>query len=199
MERFTTNKDVQEMGMYELAHNCCYYKEGNARYRDFEMDMDTRDFARNLMTTLTNEDMPLDDELFDEEIMENLMNDPFSNVKGLIALFYRNLWAMAELREKLKEYEDAEEDGLLLRLPCRVGDTLYMPWEYDERMGVAVMAVYKICINEHGFFVETDLDSDDDGFLEEYNYGEFSFSDFGKTVFLTKAEAEQALAKMKEV
>ena len=26
---------------------------------------------------------------------------------------------------KLKDYEDAEEQGLLLRLPCKVGDTLY--------------------------------------------------------------------------
>lgn len=28
MERLTTNKDVSEMGMYELAHNSCYYKDG---------------------------------------------------------------------------------------------------------------------------------------------------------------------------
>lgn len=26
---------------------------------------------------------------------------------------------------KLKAYEDAEEQGLLLRLPCKVGDTVY--------------------------------------------------------------------------
>lgn len=27
--------------------------------------------------------------------------------------------------QKLADYEDAEEQGLLLRLPCKVGDTLY--------------------------------------------------------------------------
>ena len=27
--------------------------------------------------------------------------------------------------EKLREYEDSEEQGLLLRLPCKVGDTVY--------------------------------------------------------------------------
>ena len=27
--------------------------------------------------------------------------------------------------EKLGEYEDAEEQGLLLRLPCKVGDTIW--------------------------------------------------------------------------
>ena len=29
---------------------------------------------------------------------------------------------------KLKEYEDLEEQGLLIRLPCKVGDTV---WEVD--------------------------------------------------------------------
>ena len=27
---------------------------------------------------------------------------------------------------KLKDYEDAEEQGLLLRLPCKVGDNIYI-------------------------------------------------------------------------
>ena len=30
-----------------------------------------------------------------------------------------------KLAKKLAEYEDLEEQGLLLRLPCKVGDTLY--------------------------------------------------------------------------
>lgn len=30
-----------------------------------------------------------------------------------------------KLAEKLKEYEDAEEQGLLLRLPCKVGTDVY--------------------------------------------------------------------------
>jgi len=53
------------------------------------------------------------------------------------------MWAMADLREKLKRDEDAEEQGLLLRLPCKVGDTVWVvtsPFnvfddiEYDENM-----------------------------------------------------------------
>ena len=31
------------------------------------------------------------------------------------------------LAEKLAEYEDLEEQGLLLKLPCKVGDTIYRP------------------------------------------------------------------------
>lgn len=29
--------------------------------------------------------------------------------------------------EKLATYEDLEEQGLLVRLPCKVGDTVYVP------------------------------------------------------------------------
>lgn len=36
--------------------------------------------------------------------LDNLTIDPFSDVRGLIALFYRNMWSMADLREKLKRY-----------------------------------------------------------------------------------------------
>ena len=109
MKRLTTNKTVSEMSMYELAHNACYSKGGLARYRDYEMDMDARDFARKLMTTMIGYDLPEDEDAFDEEIMENLAYDPFETVTGLVALFYRNLWAMADLRERLKTYEDKEE------------------------------------------------------------------------------------------
>jgi hypothetical protein len=117
MKRLTVYKPASDMNMVELAHNCCYVKDRNARYRDFEMDMDARDFARNLMTTLTGDDLPTDDDDFDEEIMENLQYDPFESVTGLIALFYRNLWAMADLRETLKSYEDAKD-----KIESRIND-----------------------------------------------------------------------------
>lgn len=117
MKRLTVYKPASDMNMVELAHNCCYVKDRNARYRDSEMDMDARDFARNLMTTLTGDDLPTDDDDFDEEIMENLQYDPFESVTGLIALFYRNLWAMADLRETLKSYEDAKD-----KIESRIND-----------------------------------------------------------------------------
>ena len=38
MKRLTMD-NVEEMGMFSLAHNCCYIDEnGNTRYRDFEID-----------------------------------------------------------------------------------------------------------------------------------------------------------------
>ena len=72
---------------------------------------------------------------------------------------------------KLAEYEDAEEQGLLLRLPCKVGDTVYSVVED----GLQIFEL-KFSLD---FYVRR-------------------MSDFGKTVFLTKEEAEQALKQMGE-
>ena len=48
MERLTTNKSVSDMSMVELAHNSCYVdSEGNARYRDYEMEMNAMRMPRN--------------------------------------------------------------------------------------------------------------------------------------------------------
>ena len=65
------------------------------------------------------------DEDFDDWMGCCIGEDGISTPRGLIATFYQNLWAMAELREKLKYYEDLEEQGRLLVLPCKVGDTVY--------------------------------------------------------------------------
>ncbi len=116
MTRLTTDKQVSEMNMTELAHNCCHIDGNNcARYRDYDKDIDARDLARHLMehngywnnygdSPATDKEL-IDDEVFDETMMDMLMYGE-DDSEGLIALFYRNLWAMAELRERLKGYED---------------------------------------------------------------------------------------------
>ena len=194
MERLTTNKSVSDMSMVELAHNSCYVdSEGNARYRDYEMEMDARDFARNLMVTLTKDELPVDDAEFDEEILDNLTIDQFSDVRGLIAMFYRNMWAMADLREKLKRDEDAEEQGLLLRLPCKVGDTLYFA-HHDRVISSEVLsAKYHAEAENHGVFIREKLTIDVEGVSAEID-----FCDIGKTVFLTREEVESKLKEMEE-
>lgn len=188
MERLTTNKSVSDMSMVELAHNSCYVdSEGNARYRDYEMEMDARDFARNLMVTLTKDELPVDDTEFDEEILDNLTIDPFSDVRGLIAMFYRNMWAMADLREKLKRDEDAEEQGLLLRLPCKVGDTVYKVNKASKK--ISKHKVLKIEIEKmEGTAFTTQI------WFENHD---FTFSHrFGEVIFFSREEAE---AKLKEM
>ena len=194
MERLTTNKEVTDMSMLELAHNCSYVDaERNTRYRDFEMEMDARDFARNLMVTLTKDELPLDKTEFDEEILDNLTIDPFSDVRGLIAVFYRNLWAMADLREKLKCYEDAEEQGLLLRLPCKVGDTVYVIYYIDRHYVIYSHIISKFVIMPYRFPRVQIYFEKENGFLTSDFEGQLN-----DNLFLTREEAEAKLAEMEE-
>lgn len=196
MERLTTNKNVSDMGIVELALNCCYIaKDGSGRYRDYEIDMDERDFVRKLTTTLVGEDLSLQDESFDEEMMDNLGIDPFADVRGLIAIFYRNMWAMAELREKLKRYEDAEEQGLLLRLPCKVGDKIFLDFagfgkDIDE---FTVKDFHLDCFEDGETILYCDYESNDKTLS-----GQIDVMEFGKTVFLTGEKAEAKLKEMEE-
>lgn len=91
---------------------------------------------------------------------------------------------------KLGQLEDAEEKGLLLRLPCKVGDTLYAIRElFDgkETKVIEEIVVRRFDLRALQRFVITS------------NGHRLNFSNFGKTVFLTKEEAEQALAEMKGV
>ena len=78
---------------------------------------------------------------------------------------------------KLKEYEDLEEQGLILKLPCKVGDTVY----YIEDNKVNKFVVYSFDIRPLQQFV--------------CNYGgiRLNFKNFGKTVFLTKEQAKENL------
>ena len=126
MKRLTMD-NVEEMGMFSLAHNCCYIDEnGNTRYRDFEIDIDARELAKGMLKEMTEDAVSFEsDEDFDDWMGCYIGEDGICTQRGLIATFYQNLWAMAELREKLKYYESLEEQGKLLVLPCRVGDTVY--------------------------------------------------------------------------
>lgn len=187
MERLTSNKEVSDMSMIELAHNSCYADDKrNARYRDYEMDMDARDFARNLMVTLAKDEMPISDTEFDEEILDDLTIDPFSDVRGLIALFYRNLRAMANLRETLKNYEDLEEQGLLLRLPYPLGT------EYIYFVDIKDREVYKLDAEK----IEVNMTPIRKKILYTVDSYDFLFEDFEKSIFLTREEAE---ARLKEL
>lgn len=202
----TTNKDVSEMGMLELTLNSCYVKDGEARYRDYDLDIDARGFARNLMIEyghwksceeygLDADKELIDDDIFDEAMLENLIYGPEESI-GLIALFYRNLWGMAELYEKLKKYENLDEQGLLLKLPCKVGDTVYtntsvQGWDFRKANRPYEAKIVFVGINEADNYMNVDL--------KNGHMLQFKLSEIGKTVFLTQAEAEEALEKRSNV
>lgn len=78
---------------------------------------------------------------------------------------------------KLAEYEDLEEQGRLLRLPCKVGDSVY-------RFGYADGKAYKV----QKLVIRTLAN-----LVAIMESGEF-----GKSVFLSLEEAENKLNKMEE-
>lgn len=88
----------------------------------------------------------------------------------------------SEIIEKLAEYEDAEEQGMLLRLPCKVGTKVYAINRIIDYGEVGDEATYSYSIIEREFQIYMMMD-----------YGKLVF---GKTVFLTREEAEKALADM---
>ena len=95
--------------------------------------------------------------------------------------------------EKLGKYEDLEEQGLLLRLPCKVGDAIYV----NGVNGVGEAEKCKVIrVDYHSSF--TTKRSDIEALLVSDPKNSIGFYDkeIGKTVFLTQAEAEQKLKEM---
>ena len=88
-----------------------------------------------------------------------------------------------KLYRRLAEYEEAEEQGLLLRLPCKVGDTVYYIDDYY---------VYADKVNS------IEIRKENGKYIFCIAYMDYKEEDFGKTVFLTKEEAEQKLAEMRK-
>lgn len=94
---------------------------------------------------------------------------------------------LAEWLEELKSYKEAEEQGLLVRLPCKVGEKLWCIVNGTIRE----IRVYRFDMPAFG---TTDIVFRyADGFKLERFVGEI-----GKTVFLTREEAEKKLEEMKK-
>lgn len=88
---------------------------------------------------------------------------------------------------KLADYEDLEEQGLLVRLPCKVGEKLWC---------IVDSAIRELRVHHFDMpaFGTTDIVFRyADGFKLERFVGEI-----GKTVFLTREEAEKKLEEMKK-
>lgn len=92
-----------------------------------------------------------------------------------------------QLIDKLAAYEDAEEQGLLLRLPCKVGDTVYVP----TRNFISELRVTEVTYDRDGTYLRWVLLS---GIYPNLNG--FVGRKIGNEVFLTKSEAEAKLAEM---
>lgn len=103
---------------------------------------------------------------------------------------------LAKWLEELKSYKDLEEQGLLVRLPCKVGDIV---WDND----FGYPEPYEIKAYSYGYcdsYVESYVEEEIVFYYENSNgsmTGSFPMSEIGKTVFLTREEAEKKLDEMK--
>ena len=133
-------------------------------------------------------------ELFDKEDKESEPPESHSVVRRAL----RCIKKLVTEVKPYKEYKDLEEQGLLLRLPCRVGDIVY-----------CICERYTKC-SEYGQVLEEypcqgceclECDSHKELYVQPQkaytlDWIVSNLKRFGKTVFLTKKEAEQKLKEM---
>lgn len=78
-----------------------------------------------------------------------------------------------------------------ITLPIKVGQTVYVPWKYNNKQGIATVEIEEIKFydskNHYMFLIE--MDSDDESFNQEYGRWKLG-SSIGENIFLTKEDAE---------
>lgn len=110
---------------------------------------------------------------------------------------------LAEWLEELKSYKNAEEQGLLVRFPCKVGNTVWVVtspinvFDYDEYDGDAKYEVYESFLSSVSYYTSGEqfriYAKVTNSFIAAY----FRECDFGESIFLTREEAEKKLEEMK--
>ena len=216
MKRLTTNCPNNNL---DAALNLFYIKDfetwvrGGGDGPDYP-DIRLYDFIRKAAKILLPDlDFPMDDDGVDCAMGELLLDGP-DEPTGLLALLYTAAWAYAELRGRLMQYEDtglepamcanyktfedeaiskgvtfkrivalmeADRAGRLVVLPCKVGDTVY--WVHGAV--ITECKVHRIQKNRNGLYI---------CLKSKKSHGAFRTDlCFGKSIFLTREEAEKAL------
>ena len=94
---------------------------------------------------------------------------------------------LAIMQKELKKYKDLEEQGLLVRLPCKVGDDLYCIVNGEAKK-----------LKVHSFRVpDFEIIDIEFKYVDGFKIVRF-VGEVGKTVFLTREEAEKKLEEMKK-
>lgn len=96
--------------------------------------------------------------------------------------------------EELKSYKDLEEQGLLVKLPCKVGDTVYRVNAGAKQpiIPMTVSEIHFLCYKNERVIRFDAIGKEDMG---ESCY---RLEDIGRIVFLTNEEAEKKSEEMKK-
>ncbi len=107
----------------------------------------------------------------------------------------------AEKCKEVAEYQKKIEDGRLIELPCKVGDTVYLisnpinVTNYENDEDDETLKIFDCKISSITFYnTSNQIRLCWDGEFVAYY---LSTEDIGRVVFLTHEEAEQALQRMK--
>lgn len=225
MKRLTTNCPDNNL---DAALNLFYIKDSETWVRgggdgpDYP-DIRLYDYIRKAAKILLPDlDFPMDDDGVDYAMGELLLDGP-DEPTGLLALLYTAAWSYAELRGRLMQYEDtglepamcanyktfedeaiskgvtfkrivalmeADKAGRLVVLPCKVGQRVFALLDTDKH--ISECEVKQIGMgNKIGFIGLEPIGA------RGREYG-VALNGFGKTVFLTREEAEKALEAMKD-
>ena len=225
--RLTTDSPKNNV---EMALNLFFVKDKEVWVRGYGKDgadISLFDLSRDLTRwNCPYVDLDISDDSFSMMMAEWLWED-VESYEHVLALLYQAAWVCAELRERLKAYEDtgltpercaefaradaegryivmrdaeqegvarlrelaeADKDGRVIVLPCKVGHRVFALLDTDKH--ISECEVKQIGLgNEIGFVGLEPIGA------RGREYG-VSLKGFGKTVFLTREEAEKALAEM---
>ena len=118
------------------------------------------------------------------------------DIDNLLELSNENQFGRNEAYYKLQRYEDLKEQGRLIELPCKIGDTVYYINTHN-RLSLFKNTVYEAKVarfvtTRYGTSIVIQI-------RNEYGCTElYSENNYNKTVFLTKEEAEAALKEVDE-
>lgn len=125
-----------------------------------------------------------------EQVTERLTEKIMVSKDGEILGYRIKPFHERQATQKLAEYENAEEEGRLVVLPCKVGDTVYLIDDID-------------CVFERESIV-TGIEIDEDGVTimiqdeSPISSSGYDIQDFGETIFLNRDVAEKALEEMNQ-
>lgn len=190
---------------FEVHDGGMFVKESDVKtYMVEDETMHTGNAVRKLAeyedTGITPEQVKEIDRLYAEKCRE-LAEQEQNNLTGVELAF------VATGLKKLAEYEGLEKQGLLRRLPCRVGTTV---WFWNKRTDLFIDSPFKGSVIGYEFSdnerlvkihkVRTDYSSwDEFGGWDADTISILEIEDFGKSIFFTQQSAENALAECKEM
>lgn len=95
----------------------------------------------------------------------------------------------SDVLTRLADYEDLEEQGRLIKLPCKVGQHIYIVHQYGNWIDEASITGISEADNVDCFCFKVYIDPDCDEII--------ALKEFNETWFLTQSEAEAKLKELK--